>query len=342
MMSGKFLLVWIGVFALSGVNAYSANTPKEERLSGPYKEVTLTLYKDVSIDHTMITLGDIAQIVTADLVLRNRLQAIQIAKAPRVGYFRNVNKTRVLALMDKELPDIYKRVKWAGANSVKVGVIGQVIERDRYVALAKRELESVIKSISTDYKLTERGVYKDLNIPKGNVLISTSIGNGKRGNTDRLTSSMKIWVDVIVDKTHYQSVPVWFDVKTYKNTFVFTKDLPQGYVVSEKDFDTRYTNIANPQGVRQLDDIPEDMRLKQNVKAGAVLTENLLQEVPDVTQGNTVKVVVEVGVVKLNASAIALEDGFIGDKITVRKPQSDISYKVTIVGKNTVAADGEG
>jgi len=329
-----------GLLIATRAQAYSETISDKAQSSEAQKEATLKLYDEVSVENTLVQLSDIARITVDNPELKNRLQSIEIAKAPRVGYFRNINKTRIIALIEKQMPGFYRHLKWEGANSVKVGSVGQIIERDLYVDIAKRELASKVKQVASEFVLTARGVYKDLTVPKGRVSFNAVSEYGK--DQSLLKSSMKVWLDISVDNIHYQTVPVWFSVKAYGNALVFNKDLPKGYVVNDRDFITQYINIATARGDRLFGEIPDNKRLKQDVAAGAVLTEDLLQQVPDVASGNTVKVIVEVGDIKLSASAIALEDGFIGEKIKVRKPRSDISYTVTIVGKNKVAADGEG
>ena len=41
----------------------------------------------------------------------------------------------------------------------------------------------------------------------------------------------------------------------------------------------------------------------------------------------------------VRAVAIAMEDGMLGEKITVRKPNTEIDYQVTVIGRNLVSSN---
>jgi len=118
---------------------------------------------------------------------------------------------------------------------------------------------------------------------------------------------------------------------------VLTKNISKGQVISEEylRFEGRpegqihgaYNHISDVLG----------RKVKSNIAAGTILKARHLDTVYSVNKNDGVLVVAANKAITITTSAIALENGQVGDMIPVKNIKSDKIFKVIITGKKKVA-----
>ncbi len=104
---------------------------------------------------------------------------------------------------------------------------------------------------------------------------------------------------------------------------VTTRALARGAVISAGDLRvTRKDVSTTPGSAIQDPDRAIGKRLRRPVSAGAVLTENLLEEVPLIRRGQRVELVAGSGMLSVRMTGRALSDGAAGQRIRVRNVKS--------------------
>ena len=118
---------------------------------------------------------------------------------------------------------------------------------------------------------------------------------------------------------------------------VLIKNISKGHVISEEflGFEARperqirgaYTNISEVLG----------RKAKSNIAAGTILKARHLDTVYSVDKNDSVLVIAANKAITITTSAIALENGQVGDMIAVKNVKSEKTFKVIITGKKKVA-----
>ena len=121
------------------------------------------------------------------------------------------------------------------------------------------------------------------------------------------------------------------------NVAVLIKNISKGQVISEEflGFESRperqirgaYTNISEVLG----------RKAKSNIAAGTILKARHLDTVYSVDKNDSVLVIASNKAITITTSAIALENGQVGDMIPVKNLKSEKIFKVIITGKKKVA-----
>ena len=77
--------------------------------------------------------------------------------------------------------------------------------------------------------------------------------------------------------------------------------------------------------------------MRSNIAAGTILKARHLDNVYSVDENDSVLVIASNKAITITTSAIALENGQVGDMIAVKNVKSEKTFKVIITGKKKVA-----
>ena len=305
--------------------------------------IAVSFKKDALTRGQTVRLGDIALIKgMEDGKLLARLENIEITDSPRADRKKRITATEVMRSIEKELPAIFKSVKWVGKPSTMMSLVTKPFSIQKVIDLAEKELNKIIEkyvadAVDVESSIVPTGVYKDLKLPDGVVDLTTRLTN-----ENILHRRMCIWVDVAVDGRHYQSLPIWFSVSVKYPVLVANENVETDVELDEVKFKLVKKDIARLHG-RAVGDIGslKGKRLLRGIRGGQVVTYENLGKMPDVMTGSKVKVLASVGAISLETVAIALEDGFVGDSIKVKNPSNDEKYMARIIKRSLVSV-GEG
>jgi len=81
------------------------------------------------------------------------------------------------------------------------------------------------------------------------------------------------------------------------------------------------------------------LRVSRIVRAGEVITENLVETVPVIMRGNRVEIVVQKGTLQIKMPGIAREDGRLGDIIKVKSPETRKILRGKVINPATVVVN---
>ena len=118
---------------------------------------------------------------------------------------------------------------------------------------------------------------------------------------------------------------------------VLKKNISKGQVISQEY--VRFETRAERQIHGAYTDIYEVLgrKAKSNIAAGTILKARHLDTVYSVDKNDNVLVIAANKTITITTSAIALENGQVGDMIPVKNIKSDKIFKVIITGKKKVA-----
>lgn len=146
-----------------------------------------------------------------------------------------------------------------------------------------------------------------------------------------ISSRMTVWLD-----NPQKSIPIQFKVVILESVLVATRPLAKHKTLIPQDFEYREKNIAAFN--KPLTTLPHNSRLTKSLLEGSVLTQKSTEQIPLISRGQSVKVQVAQGAVRLSVEGIALSDGTQGQIISIQNPASNRVFEAKITGKATVEA----
>jgi len=298
--------------------------------------ITITLKSEAFVKYSKYRLSDIATISGTNEQLKKVLATMFVGKSPRIGYVDKVRNRDLLPRIERMMPNGSASIVWNGPDMCKVRTVGVVVERQKIISVAERKLNAWLDSHYKDYELHPVGNLDDLYLPKGQVNLVPEL----KDNTP-LNKRMSVWVDMYVNNEHYQSMPVWFAVTVRAPVLVMTRKAKRGDILNKQYFANDVVDIAVIKGKPVGEDQIENTRLRKDLEIGDAVTDVAIEKLPNVVKGAQVIVQASAGNVTVKSVAVAMKDGMPGDKIKVRKPDSQIEYVVKVIGKNMVTADKE-
>lgn len=297
----------------------------------------IRLQVGAAVDAPYIALGQIAVVDTADVRIRQQLEALRIGRTARVGYRLRVSRREIASRIERAFPGLYRRLSWEGPSASTVRTHGTHFEVQRYVNVAEAFLRDWLRRQVREYQISAVGRLRDLEVPRGSIEAVARWG----APPEHISRRMCVWIDIAVEGEPYQSLPVWFAVSAFDEVLTARSDLVAGRVLEPELLQPEVRDLALIRGKPlRAGAVPEEKRLRVAVASGEALTEEVLTPVPAVAAGQQVTVQATVGHVSLTTLAIAAEDGEVGTRIRVRPPDGDASYAVRVVGKGLVYADG--
>ncbi|QDP72907.1 flagellar basal body P-ring formation protein FlgA [Legionella israelensis] len=124
---------------------------------------------------------------------------------------------------------------------------------------------------------------------------------------------------------------VWFQVKARKEAWIAKRSIKANEVLSLKDFERQSINIAGSYGF-PVDKIPQDYWLTHSINAHDVLLEKYIAPLPQIIQGESVKVLIRKPGLNIYMQALAEHSGYLGEMIKLKNIKSDKSFYAYVTG----------
>ncbi|ODB95135.1 flagella basal body P-ring formation protein FlgA [Candidatus Thiodiazotropha endoloripes] len=289
--------------------------------------LTIELPNSVNLDSRTITLGDIAKLESKNQALVSKIARIVLGNVPHAGVSSSIDREAISKRLQRVDADIASRLVWKGSNKVTISSNYRSYNNESYTLKAENYLKQSLGNRYSDVTTKLVGQYKDLQLPSGKISLSINIRN-----KDRINKRMCVWVDVEIENKHYMSIPVWFDVTAMDEVLELVSAQPASTSLETHMLKSSTRNVALVTGV-PLTEVSSVLgyRLARDLPKGAVLTQSVIEVIPDVVKGQTVRVQSSVGRVTLYAVARALQDGNRGDSIRVERLDGKDSYLAKVL-----------
>ena len=210
-----------------------------------------------------------------------------------------------------------------GAFRVPRGGIERAVEhyiRERYKG-SSAEVTVEFRSVPED--LVVRGTEFTLHVPEA--AIPTPLGH--------VSLPVEVLSHGQVDRTFMVSVRV----RTFDTVLVAARQLGRHEDLTAQDVrHERMETTAFGRAELIRDFRLVGLRTKRIINAGAVLTSDVTEPVPDVPQGTPVTLIVTGNHIRLSMEAVAKEDGMRGHRVAVQRVGSTARVKATVLDRKTV------
>ncbi|PRC93904.1 flagellar basal body P-ring formation chaperone FlgA [Solimicrobium silvestre] len=291
--------------------------------------VHAVLQAEVLVDGRVITLGDVARLSGASPAALDTLRGVQLATAPQPGYSSHLTQREVLRLLHEA--GIQELVV-EGADATTVMTVAIPFDPEPLVAVAKTSLAGSLRRDGLSLELTHSETLPVIRLPRGEVTLRP-----RQASVDRPRSHMVAWVDILLDGSFYRSVPVSFSVSALQQVLVTRSSLNKGQVLSCDNVELEQRDIAQLAANPQVGDCSNlKRRLRRNLSTGEVLLSGELEAIPAVSEGDIVTLEVTKGAVVLESHALALTDGQVGQRISVRATLSQEPVLAMVIAPGIV------
>lgn len=292
------------------------------------------LQANVTVDSRLVTLSDIAILSGATADQLKAYGKIQLVTAPQPGYTMHLGQREVQRLLHE---GGVSNIVVDGAAASNIVTLAVQFDPVRLVQTAKSSLAAALQRPDLALDIVQNGTLPDIRLPRGEVsLRSRPIG------ADRPHSQMVVWVDVLLDGNFYRSVPVTLSVSGMQQVLVARSNLMKLQPVSCDNVDVELRDVAILSSGPLVGDCSSlHRRLRRSLNAGEVLQLGELEAIPAISEGESVTLQVVSGAVVLESRAMALTDGQVGQRISVRAALSQEPVLAMVVAPGIVNLSGK-
>lgn len=269
---------------------------------------TIELKESVSLSGEEIFLKDIAKLSDT------ALDTIYIGKLPLPGRKRYITQEYVrLRILQAKIKE--ENFKLIGAKKVEITSSYQKLDIDEVIKIAENYLLDKINNNNYRIEIKPLKIHKNIILPPGKVEFDIS-----PIDTSNLKRQVYLPVNIIVNGTKYCTVRVEFRLWRFANVVVSAKPLPRNYIITPLDvkLEEREVTYITPTTIDEV----IGKRLKTSVTKDRILTYDLLEIPPLISQGDIVTIKKEDGLLVVCVKGIAKQDGRLGDKIQVKNIDS--------------------
>ena len=319
----SMLLLWAGLVVFcAAVNA------AEEPSSGAWR---LKIKEAVAVQTPTVFLGDLAEVIGyMDETAKRELLSRELWAAPlESGRPMAINRDRLASALQQSLGEMAERCLVPGQVVIQRG--GKVFSQVDLQQLVARKLAPVMAAMKGEAMLREYKLppYIFLSDAMGQVIVELP----SRVVPGRLSVRL---IETAPDGASLRQfsgnvfLDLWVDVPAV------SRPLQKGEMLTPEVLTLERKNAAYIKG-EIWDGGGGPWRAKQALGANQPLLLSNIEPMPRVSKGKTLTLVFEKPGIRVEAPAIALADGGIGDSIPVRNTQSNVQVIARVVDHGTVS-----
>lgn len=285
-----------------------------------------------SVSGQMVYLKDVADIITPDNALKERLARIEIVRSPLVGQTRWVMKDQV-----------ERQLKQHGFDSQQwqLSSVGPTKVMQPSVSLSSGKIRSAVEhhirsNAPWEPEQLKIGAIKfkrDLKVPPGKV----ALGVRTPKHSDWL-GAVLFSVNVQVNGRLIQKVTVPANIEVWSDVVLAAKPLGKFQPINAKGIKTVRMNLARVPANAILDaEQVIGQRTKRNIAVNSVLRSDQVEMPPLVKRGDRVQAIAVSPTMKVTVQALVKESGGKGEMIRVLNLRSKKVIYAQVVDAQTVS-----
>lgn len=282
------------------------------------------------------TLGDVAEIDSADAAFAQALAGTEIGLTPRPGVTQRVPRTAIAAQVERLAPQWRGRLQWNGATATALRAHVEPLDAQALKRLAERTLLGELERRGLRAEVQAIAPSPEMRLP------ATGASRISARLPERWAPArrMVVWLDVAIDGRRYRSLPLWFEVKAEQQVWLARSSLRAGTALQADDVQAGWVDITALAAPPLPASAPlAGLRLRHAVDAGRPLAASAVEPRPAVLRNRPVEVQVEVGAIRLQTAGIALHDARLGETVKVRNPGGQEPFVAQVVAEGAVRVE---
>lgn len=295
--------------------------------------ITLTVPESAQTRGQELHLGSVVRIEGANESDAARLSAIVLGYTPSPGYSRVLTRDEITVKVRAALPGI--AIDVVGFDRCRVEAETQVVRGDWMRSDAAAALRGAL--VGHDATVASDGSMPDLVVPSPEAKLELRSTPDMRGLR---SGAVRVPVQVWIDGAPYQTVQATFRVELFEKLPVLTGNVRRGEALAQNSVEMRRMRVdAGVQGEPlSFAAIPGATAL-HDLTVGAIVTDRNVQRAQLVKRGDVVQIQVRKGAIVAHATATALQDGFLGDKVRVTTTDTKRELNAVVVGRGNVEVE---
>ncbi len=259
------------------------------------------------------------------------LPRLQVAPAPAAGGWSRLSRTSVVEALRVAGVDL-SAVRWSGPDSARVTRAMRDLAEPEVRDRITQELQRKFARGGGEIEVKLSRPWRTVSLPDESweVRLHDLPASG-------LQTLVSLKVEVLAAG---ESLGSWFQpiqVRHWCEVPVAASALRRGQSLSEAETVLERRDILASRSVlKALPASPQDYELAENLAPGQALSDRSLRLKTVVFRGRRVDARVQSGTLEITTKVEALEDGYPGQSIRVRNPQSKREFRGVVQGEDTV------
>jgi len=300
------------------------------------RTVTLHFVDSTMVNDSLIRVGDIARVESADAALAAQVRAMSAGEAAPPGFNRFINSEDFVVY---RLRSMLNNVNVVAGNSKRVKVVSDYQEKTvgEFDAMIRSYVEGRLGWAKGEYELTVTNPQVSWKSGKGVVDVEvTGLENPfTKGNTSLALIARQ--------GSRVSRVPVLCRISVRAPVLVASGTIQRGEEFTNENSTTQVIDITNF-AYTPLRQLPKagTMTAMRTVSAGNILHDKMLRAIPIVARGDQVRINFVGERIKVSVLGVARDNGGSGDRIWVENLQTGKLIRAAVTGRGSVAVHQEG
>lgn len=289
------------------------------------------LHEQAEVTNLRYRLGDIAAIQADDADTRVRLAGVEVGHAPRAGYVAAIARETVAGVVESRLPGLRGKVRWQGAEQIRVSSRGVRHSAESFISVARSHLREQLEQDFEEVELHVANEPDDFVTPEGDLEFVPRLPRR------RPLKRMCVWIDVYWQGERIRTIPAWFAVRAWRRALVLDSPVSAREVLTGVAASVRRVDAAALAGVPVEPGLDRGaFWTRRDLPQGHVLVDSDLALRPEVRAGERVRAHVRSGAIDLVIVGLAQADGYEGDRVPVLNPRSGENFFARVKALNEV------
>lgn len=294
-------------------------------------QLTLVLSPEAHVAGTEIRLGDVAEL-RGDAALVGELSQVSIGYSPSPGFNRLLRGWRLEQNLERDHPGL--DVLLSGTPSCRVWPATTVVRAEVLEEAARALLLPALTSGSATAVLATE--LHDIEVPAG---ASEPVVRAGQSEIEIHAGTVMVPLRIDIDGAPYRTVMTQWNVEQWRVLPVLVRDVPAGTVIDFSMIENRRVKAARHGQAKPL---PAGMAVgavaARNLEAGAPVSERDVHRPKIIQQGDSIYISIRKGPVVARVSAVAVQDGALGERVRV-KTQNSRELMAVVIGRDLVELD---
>lgn len=292
---------------------------------------TVRVKSETVVKNDKLTLGNIAEIFSADSTTAERMSAISLGYAPNVGAVRELASERILMAISS-----------AGFSSedftfespavVRIRRESQRIESNQIRVVVEDAVLNPLKTVGVNAQLIKLDIPASVYVPMGAVEV-----RAKSGMVKDLFSPFAVSIEVLVDGRVVKRISAMAQIEATMKVVVAARDIQPNERIKETDIliETRKLEKAVTNYFRDFSGL-KGADTSKPIAKGEIVTNTSVVAGLVVKVGDKVRILYQSGKMQIAVAGEARASGRIGERIQIKNIQSGILLQAVIVDEGLV------
>lgn len=295
--------------------------------------ITVTVPETAHVRGQELHVSSIVRVEGASVPDQARIDALTIGYTPSPGYGRVITRDELANRIRAALPDC--TVSVIGAERCRIETETETISG---TALQQSALQALREATAgLDVAVSTPTPTPDVVVPRADARFEL------RSSVDVRTlrsGAQSVPVQVWIDGAPYQTVQTPVVVELYQKVPVLLVDVARGEPLSASVVELERRRVEASLSGDPLSSaaVPGSVALR-DLRAGSIVTDRDVQRAQLVKRGDVVQILVKKGAITARSTAVAAQDGFLGDRVRVTTAETRRELTAVVTGRGSVEVD---